>query len=93
VKGRQAGPFAARVNRAVVARPDRLYVRGGLNPAGEAERLAMSESVSSPATSRPLVLAAATAAGVLLAGATALWAYFGTAVFYEMIVAGLAACF
>jgi hypothetical protein len=31
--------------------------------------------------------------GVLLAGTVALWAHYGTAVFYEMIVAGLVACF
>jgi hypothetical protein len=43
--------------------------------------------------SRPLVLAAAVAAGMLLAAAVALWVYYGSAVFYEMIVAGLAACF
>ena len=30
---------------------------------------------------------------VLLAGTLALWAHTGTAVFYEMIVAGLNACF
>jgi len=33
------------------------------------------------------------AVAVLLVGATgALWAHYGTAVFYEMIVAGIAAC-
>jgi hypothetical protein len=39
-------------------------------------------------------LLVATGAGivVLLAGTAALWAYYGTAVFYEMIAAGLAAC-
>jgi len=31
--------------------------------------------------------------GMLLALALALWAYYGTAVFTEMILAGLAACF
>ena len=31
--------------------------------------------------------------GVLVALALALWAYYGTAVFTEMILAGLAACF
>jgi hypothetical protein len=36
--------------------------------------------------------AIAVAAGLLLA-AGALWAYYGTAVFYEMILAGWAACF
>ena len=30
--------------------------------------------------------------GLLLAGSIALWAHYGTAVFYEMIVAGIAAC-
>ena len=45
------------------------------------------------APSRVLLLAVAAAAGMLLAAALALWAYYGGAVFYEMIVAGLAACF
>jgi hypothetical protein len=31
--------------------------------------------------------------GILLAATIALWAHFGTAVFYEMILAGIAACF
>ena len=40
---------------------------------------------------RPLAVAAG-AAGVLIAGTLALWAYYGTAVFYEMIAAGIAMC-
>ena len=44
-----------------------------------------------PAFSRPLLIVAA-AAGIVLAGTAALWAYYGTAVFYEMILAGIAAC-
>jgi hypothetical protein len=40
---------------------------------------------------RPLVLVAGTA-GMLLAAALALWAHYGTAVFFEMIRAGFAAC-
>ena len=53
----------------------------------------MSDTVSAPSArfSRPLVLAAAVA-GVLLAGTVALWAHYGTAVCYEMIIAGMAAC-
>jgi hypothetical protein len=43
-------------------------------------------------SSRPLLIVAA-AIGVLLAATLALWAHYGTAVFYEMILAGLAACF
>jgi hypothetical protein len=49
-------------------------------------------STAEPGFSRPLVLIAAVV-GALLAGTVALWAHYGTAVFYEMIAAGLAACF
>ncbi len=48
--------------------------------------------VAEPGLSRPVVLIAAVI-GVLLAGTVALWAHYGTAVFYEMIAAGFAACF
>ena len=41
---------------------------------------------------RPLLLAAGLV-GVLLAATLALWAHYGSAVFFEMIRAGLAACF
>jgi hypothetical protein len=53
----------------------------------------MSGSLSAPVSrvSRPLVLAAAVAA-IVLGGTIALWVHYGTAVFYEMIVAGIAAC-
>ena len=44
-------------------------------------------------TSRPLMLVGAVAAGMLAAAALALWAYYGSMVFYEMIAAGIAACF
>jgi hypothetical protein len=33
------------------------------------------------------------AAAILLAAALALWVHYGTAVFFEMIVSGLEACF
>ena len=53
----------------------------------------MPETVSAAASLllRPLMLIAA-AVGVVLAATVALWAHYGTAVFYEMIVAGIAAC-
>jgi hypothetical protein len=41
---------------------------------------------------RPLMIVAVTV-GLLLAGTVALWAHYGTAVFYEMILAGIALCF
>ncbi len=53
----------------------------------------MSET-SSAVTPRlsPALLLIAAVVGILLAGTVALWAHYGTAVFYEMIVAGIAAC-
>lgn len=39
----------------------------------------------------PLILAAV--AGVLVAAVTALWAYYGSTVFFDIVVAGLQACF
>ena len=41
---------------------------------------------------RPLAAVAA-GVGALMAGTLALWAYYGTAVFYEIIAAGIAMCF
>ena len=40
----------------------------------------------------PMLLAAA-AIGIVLAGTAALWLHYGTAVFFEMIRSGFAACF
>ena len=56
-------------------------------------RISMPETISAATSllSRPLMLIAA-AVGILLAATVALWAHYGTAVFYEMIVAGIAAC-
>jgi hypothetical protein len=43
--------------------------------------------------SRPVLFVVALALGALAAGTAALWAHYGTAVFYEMILAGINACF
>ena len=42
---------------------------------------------------RPLVFAVAGGIGLLTAGTVALWAHYGTAVFYETVLAGINACF
>jgi len=42
--------------------------------------------------SRPFLLVGAVA-GVLIAATLVLWAHYGTAVFFEIIAAGIAACF
>jgi hypothetical protein len=41
----------------------------------------------------PAVWAGAAIVGALAAGAVVLWAHYGSAVFFEMIMAGLALCF
>lgn len=52
----------------------------------------MPEVLSAHPGTRPLLIVGAGAA--LLVGATlALWAHYGTAVFYETILAGMALCF
>jgi hypothetical protein len=53
----------------------------------------MTSTLSTPSrlAQRPLMIVAA-AVGILLAATAALWAHYGTAVFYEMIVAGIATC-
>jgi hypothetical protein len=50
----------------------------------------MSETLT---TSRLPLLIAAVVIGVAVAGAAALWAHYGTAVFFEAIRAGFVACF
>jgi hypothetical protein len=42
--------------------------------------------------SRPLAVVTAVVV-LMLAGTVGLWAHYGTAVFYETILAGIAACF
>jgi hypothetical protein len=46
-----------------------------------------------PASTRALAIAAAGFMAVLLASTLLLWAHFGGIVFYEMILAGIVACF
>jgi hypothetical protein len=62
-------------------------------PTKSEETYRLSEIASAPAhrLSRPLVIIAA-GLGMLLAGTLALWAHYGSAVFYETILAGIAAC-
>lgn len=52
----------------------------------------MPAIASSSTASRPLMLVALLV-GALLAVTLALWAYHGTAVFFEMVRSGWAACF
>jgi hypothetical protein len=54
----------------------------------------MSAAVEhSKAPGSAVVLVAAVAVGALLVLSLALWAHYGPAVFMEMLIAGIAACF
>ncbi|MGA2129278.1 MAG: hypothetical protein ABSG76_24365 [Xanthobacteraceae bacterium] len=68
---------------AVVGGPDRAYVGAMVDLVSPSGGLA----------SRPLLLAVAAGAGVALAATAALWAHYGTTVFFETIASGFAACF
>ena len=49
-------------------------------------------ALDTPRLTRPFLLVGAVAA-VLIVATLALWAHYGTAVFFEIIAAGIAACF
>ena len=59
----------------------------------------MAQPISPPQVLSPrkagsaVAVAAAVLGAVLLLGALALWFHYGTAVFFEMIAAGISACF
>jgi hypothetical protein len=53
----------------------------------------MNETADPVRTPRPLLLGFAALGGLILAGTLALWAHYGGTVFFEMIRAGLIACF
>jgi hypothetical protein len=55
------------------------------------ESMAEIAAPASVRISRPLVLGAI-AGGLLLAATLALWSHYGTVVFFEMIVSGIATC-
>jgi hypothetical protein len=45
------------------------------------------------AMARAIIVGAAAVGAAVLLGAMALWFYYGTAVFFEMIASGISACF
>jgi hypothetical protein len=50
-------------------------------------------AISSPRAVSAITIAAAALGAALVTGAVALWFHYGTAVFFEMIASGIAACF
>ena len=59
---------------------------------GDLPMTRMPAAASPPALARPLLVLGGVA-GVLGAAAIGLWAWYGTTVFFEILRAGLAACF
>ena len=57
-----------------------------------ARRVAMPALVSTARLSRPLLLLALVV-GLIMAATLSLWAYYGTAVFFEIVRTGWVACF
>ena len=75
--------------RPIVGGGGRTYVIGCNRP--EDRQCPTPPWLQTPGISRPLLILAA-AGGLLFAGTVALWAHYGTAVFFETIAAGIAAC-
>jgi hypothetical protein len=53
----------------------------------------LDAALDPPRTASRSLLLVAAGAGMLVAATAALWVNYGTAVFFEVIAAGLAACF
>jgi hypothetical protein len=66
-----------------------MYLRGFVRLPSMPDRVISSL----PSRIAPAVWAGAAIVGALVAGTALLWAHYGSAVFFEMIRAGLAFCF
>jgi hypothetical protein len=53
----------------------------------------LSGALPARGVARAIVVAGAGLGAILLLGALVLWFHYGTAVFFEMITSGIAACF
>jgi len=82
-----AGCSPLRITPVAAAR-DRSYLNGWFHPGNSK----MPAIVSTARLPRPLLLLALVG-GLLMAATLALWTYYGTAVFLEVVRAGWAACF
>ena len=72
--------------RTVAGRADRSYV-------GDMPGHDIPAAIPARALGPRLLVPVAVATGALLAATLGLWAHYGGAVFYEMILAGIALCF
>jgi hypothetical protein len=90
------GPPEGRDPMGVVARRDLAYVRAEqLFRSGNAADSSLTPTAHTASRLRPIprpMLAAGAVFGVFVAATLALWAYYGSTVFFETIAAGIAAC-
>jgi hypothetical protein len=68
------------------------YLKGMAQPASAHQEMIGAARPQSRA-GKIIVWSAAGLGGLVALGAIALWIHYGTAVFFEMIAAGIAACF
>jgi hypothetical protein len=73
-------------------RTPRALLKPAIGPIWELRGIKMPAAASSLTTSRPVLLVALLC-GLVFAGTLGLWAYHGTAVFFEMVRTGWVACF
>jgi hypothetical protein len=99
-KAAKEGDAAATARIGVAGHRIRAYVFPALQDRADAMvRPAMNPTIrehivsSSRPAVRPAAIAGIVGAGLVLSATAALWAYYGTAVFYETVIAGIDACF
>ena len=80
----------AHESRVVAAAGVRTYV---MVPGVPGRRIAMTLMATTANRSRPLLLLLAGLGGAVMAATLGLWAYYGTAVFFEIVRTGWVACF
>jgi hypothetical protein len=68
------------------------YLKGMAQPI-QAQQNMISDARPQGRAAKIIVWGAAGLGGLILLGAAALWVHYGTAVFFEMIAAGIVACF
>ena len=68
------------------------YLKGMAQPVSAQQEMIAAARPQSRA-GKIIVWGAAALGGLAVLGAVALWVHYGTAVFFEMIAAGIAACF
>jgi hypothetical protein len=79
-------------NASLARARDSAYLMGMARPI-PAQNGMLSANPPKARAASVIVWSAATFGALAVAAAAALWIYYGTAVFFEMIAAGIAACF